>query len=117
VRIVTTRVSTDATFDVQINVRTLPLAEGRSYSIRFQARADASRSICVGIAQGHDPWLNLGWYEEIELVPEWRYIQREFIATADEDRARVHFDVGGSPIAVELSELNLQSVNTQLNFV
>jgi SAM-dependent methyltransferase len=53
--------------------------------------------------------LNLGLYEEIELSPEWREFHREFVAIADEDSARIHFDLGALAIPVEVALVSLHS--------
>jgi hypothetical protein len=36
--------------------------------------------------------------------------QKDFITTVDDDNARIHFDVGGSDIPVELAAVSLRSL-------
>jgi SAM-dependent methyltransferase len=50
----------------------------------------------------------LGLYRKIELTPEWQSFEEEFVAAADEDNARIHFDLGNSGIPVELASVNLR---------
>ncbi len=61
----------------------------------------------VGVAQAHPPWAGLGFYEEIELAPEWRSFRKEFTAAASDQLTRVHFDLGEQAISVEISLLSL----------
>jgi hypothetical protein len=42
------------------------------------------------------------------LTPEWRRHSGEFVATHDADQARIHFDLGGSAIGVEVNAVRLR---------
>jgi hypothetical protein len=77
------------------------------YALHFLARSDQARTIGLGIAKGDAPWTNLGFYREISLTPEWRRFQMEVAATASDDNARVHFDLGGRKIAVEVWDFRM----------
>jgi SAM-dependent methyltransferase len=107
VRVVIAKAGDSVSYDVQLNLLNLKLESKHSYTLHFRARADHPRSVGVGAAQAHDPWMGLGLYEEIELSPEWRDFQKEFIATADDDYARIHFDLGTRAIPVEVSQVRL----------
>jgi hypothetical protein len=96
-------------YDIQVNVPNLRLALNREYRLRFRARADQPRHVAVGVAQNHIPWANLGFYEDLDLGTEWREFQREFIATQTTAGARIHFDVGASPISVEIGSVLLDA--------
>ena len=43
----------------------------------------------------------------MELTPEWQSFEDEFVATVDDDNARIHFDLGASNAAVELASVRL----------
>jgi hypothetical protein len=102
-----------AAYDVQVNLSPFPIRVGRRYTVRFQARADSQRPAGVGVAEAHAPWMGLGWYSRIELSPEWRDFDAEFVAAADDDRTRVHFDLAESPVSVELREVGLYEESGQ----
>lgn len=110
VRVIIARINNGALFDVQLNVPCLAVESTESYILLFRARADQPRRIGIGVAQAHDPWMNLGWYEEIELSTEWHEFHREFMTLTDDNQTRIHFDMGASAIAVELSGLSFASV-------
>jgi hypothetical protein len=78
--------------------------------VEFRARADRSRRIGVGFARAHEPWTSLGLYLKLNLTPEWQTFHQEFLASADDDKARIHFDLGGRNIGVELTSVTLQKV-------
>jgi glycosyltransferase involved in cell wall biosynthesis/SAM-dependent methyltransferase len=108
VRVVIDKNASQAAYDIQLNLPRLKVQAGQSYRVVFQARADRGRSICYGVALAHEPWSGLGLYRKIELTPEWQSFEEEFVAAADEDNARIHFDLGNSGIPVELASVNLR---------
>lgn len=110
VRIVSTNVQAMTEYEIQLNQPHLKVKSNQSYVVRFRARADRPRSIIVGFAKAYDPWSGLGLYEKIELTSDWQTFQESFIATADDDNARIHFDVGGSDTPVEVSAVCLRSL-------
>jgi peptidoglycan/xylan/chitin deacetylase (PgdA/CDA1 family)/glycosyltransferase involved in cell wall biosynthesis/SAM-dependent methyltransferase len=107
VRIDIKKATTKTSFDIQLNQPRLKVKVHHQYTLSFQARAERPRSITVGFAQAHQPWSNLGLYRQIDLTPCWQSVDGDFIATEDNDNARIHFDVGGSDIAVELASVGL----------
>ena len=111
VKIAIKKAATDANSDIQLNQPRLKVKARHRYVINFLARADSSRSIFLGFAKGHAPWSNLGLYSKIELTSEWQNFGEDFIASEDEDNARIHFDMGNSAISVELATVTLRSLS------
>lgn len=110
VRIAIEKAGAGPSFNIQLNMPHLKAKSGHRYSINFRARADNPRNIIVGFSRAHDPWDNLGLYRNIELNTACQNFDIEFVATADENNARIHFDVGESKVPVELSEVVLCSL-------
>jgi hypothetical protein len=110
VRVAIRKAETKDTWGIQLNQAQLRVKENHRYAVNFRARADSPRSIFVGFAKAHEPWSKLGLWKNIELTPEWRSFQEEFVASANEDKARIQFDVGGSDISVEFSDVSLISL-------
>lgn len=104
------KAGTIPSFDIQLNMPHLKAKSGHRYSINFRARADNPRNIIVGFSRAREPWDNLGLYRDIELNAAYQNFDIEFVATADDDNARIHFDVGESDISVELSSVSLRSL-------
>jgi hypothetical protein len=110
VRIDIRKAETQTSSDIQLNQPHLKVKSNHHYTINFRARADQPRNIFAGFARAHDSWTGLGFFRKIGLTPEWQSFQEDFIATADDDNARIHFDVGGSGIPVEFSSVGLRSL-------
>jgi Glycosyl transferase family 2/Carbohydrate binding domain/Leucine-rich repeats of kinetochore protein Cenp-F/LEK1 len=102
--------ATRTKWDIQINRPGLKVTSGQRYEVAFRARARKSREITVGFAQAYDPWLTLGLYKTLRLNQEWQTFREEFVAPADDDNARIHFDLGGRAIGVDLTSVVLQRV-------
>jgi hypothetical protein len=110
VRIDIKKAETQTSSDIQLNQPNLKVKSNHHYTINFQARADQPRNIFAGFARAHDSWTGLGFFRKIVLTPEWQSFKEDFIATADDDNARIHFDVGESDIPVEFSSVGLRSL-------
>lgn len=93
---------------VQLRKAGLTVREGRSYVMSFRGRSDAPRRIAFAVSQAHQPWQILGLYGEADLGPEWRSFRKEFRALQNDERARIHFDLGGRAVSVELTDVTLQ---------
>ncbi len=107
VRIDIVRCVSPTAYDIQLNYPRLRIAAAHRYIIRGKARAESPRKIFVGCSQAGSPWSNLGLYAQVDVTGEWSDVEREFDATADDDNARIHFDVGGGDSSIELAELSL----------
>ena len=105
-RIAIGRIQTANSFDVQLNQPGLTIEANQRYTLNFRGRSDRPRIIFVGCAKAHAPWTGLGLYKEIQLKPEWQSFEEQFEAIASDENARIHFDVGGSDISVELSSVS-----------
>jgi len=98
-------------YDIQLNQALLSVKANHRYVLTFLARADEQRTICLGVAKAQEPWTNLGLYREIALTSEWQSFEIEFTVSEDEDKARVHFDIGSSNISTEVSAVSLRSIS------
>jgi hypothetical protein len=95
-------------FSIQLNQPLLTLHRHESYELSFEARAEAPRSLSVGVAEAHEPWQSVGLFQVVELSSEWQSFRFAFSASKDEPNARIHFDAGGSEADVEFSEVTLR---------
>jgi hypothetical protein len=111
VRVVIARISLATSYGVQLNRSRFQTRAGASLTLLFRARADRARHMFVGFSQGHEPWSGLGLYRRVDLTPEWQGFQHAFIAAADDDDARVHFDLGDHDIAVEVASVSLNALD------
>ena len=114
VRIGITQADTNIPWHIQLNQPSLAVQATNQYAVRFRARADQPRPMAVSVSQAHDPWESLGLYQEVALTSEWQSYDVEFIATGDDDNARVHFDMGGSPVSLEIAAAILHNIPWRL---
>jgi glycosyltransferase involved in cell wall biosynthesis len=108
VRVAIERAATGTSSDIQLNIPFYNLQMNHRYALHFQAKADNPRSLHFGVAAAHPPWTSLGLYQRIELTQEWQTLDLEFIATVDDDNARIHFDMGEADLSLELSAPGLR---------
>ena len=86
----------------------LSLKAGRYYTVSFRARASKPRKIDFNVGRNHEPWGMLGLVRGVELTKDWRTVRAGFIASGDDNNARVCFQLSGSDAAVELADVQLR---------
>jgi tetratricopeptide (TPR) repeat protein len=97
-------------YDIQLNQSHLAVRADQRYAIEFRARADRPRSIYVGFAQADEPWGGLGLYATVALTEAWQHFVEHFIARADEQNGRIHFNAGESAVSFEVASVRLRSL-------
>ncbi len=110
VRIDISKAETTTLWHIQLNQPHLSVKKNHRYAVDFRARAEKPRRISFAVARAHGTWENLGLYKDAKLIPEWTPFHADFTATTDDDNARIHFDVGGSDVSVELTAVTLRSL-------
>jgi hypothetical protein len=110
IKIGITKAETKTNWDIQLNRLGLKVAGGVRYTVAFRARAKRPREIGVGCAKAHDPWTTLGMYTTVRLTAEWQTFEEEFVALEDDEDARIHFDLGGRAVGVDLTSVVLRAV-------
>jgi hypothetical protein len=94
---------------LQFQQQRLPLAKGEVYTLTFTASADKPRTIAVGVGQAHEPWGSLGLGESIKLTKTPKTFTLGFIASGEDNNARVSFMLGDSVGPVTLEKIELRS--------
>ena len=111
VRVEITKAHSAPRYDIQLNLPHLRVKADHRYRIAFRARADRPRRICAGLAKTEAPWSGLGFYQTIELTPEWKTCEQEFVVQSTEENARILFDLGTESPSVEISSVTLESLS------
>ncbi len=93
---------------LQLNHRNLHLRAGQTYTVTFMAAADQSRTITASVGQAHEPWSNLGFWQDVQLAPELKRYRFMFTANADDNNGRLNFAFGGSDIPLYLTDVAVQ---------
>jgi hypothetical protein len=101
-RIEIQKVTGSAAYDIQLNQPRIAVKGGTRYQLGFQSRGEQPRTLCAGVSLAHPPWSGVGCYRSFRLTPEWQDFVEEFVSTADDENARIHFDAAESAVTVEL---------------
>jgi len=93
---------------LQLTQGGFPVAEGRYYTVSFAASSPQPRAISCSVSQAHSPWANLGLSQRVELGPEGKKFRFGFVATANDDNARISFAFGADATTFKLGEVELR---------
>ena len=86
--------------------QTMDLDPGKSYTIKFKARSDRSRSINVGIGLNQDPWTNIT--NSVSLTTDWQDHELTLLAPNFGDApTRLFFEFAGELGLVMLDEVSI----------
>jgi len=99
----------DATqWHLQLTQGGLKVTEGRYYTLSFEATGAAARQIGCVVSQAHEPWNNLGLSRSVDMDTQRREFTFGFVATADDDNARVSFAFSGDSTPFTLARVELR---------
>ncbi|MEN6575358.1 MAG: carbohydrate binding domain-containing protein [Phycisphaerales bacterium] len=80
---------------------------GRYYMLSFEAASSRNRQIGCVVSQAHDPWGNLGLSRSVEMGTDWQTFKFGFVATADDDNARISFAFSGDSTPFQFAHVEL----------
>jgi hypothetical protein len=92
---------------LQFNQPGLKLKKGQFYTLSFRARTDGPKQFSVSVSQAHEPWQNIGLNATARLYPQDTDQYYGFIASADDDNARISFALGAQTGTMYLGNLSL----------
>ncbi len=98
----------DTGWHIQLTQGGFALTKGRYYTVSFAASSTRQRAITCSVGQGHSPWGNLGLSRQVGLGETDSYFSFGFVATADDDNARISFALGGDDAPINLANVELQ---------
>lgn len=108
VRVSVTKPGAEA-WHVQFNQAGLKFEQGKSYTLRFWAKADAGRTLSAVASQAHEPWGNLGLSANPRVTNQWREFRFVFTASQRDDQCRITFgSFGPAGSTVTLAGLSLR---------
>jgi hypothetical protein len=98
----------------QVGFRCASVGLQRRYEVSFRAQADGRRSVRVGCRQNRRPFADLGAgasaFRDFHLTTKLQRFRFEFVAAFDEDDLKLVFELGGSEVPVEISEVQISEV-------
>jgi hypothetical protein len=99
----------DTEWHLQLNQSGLSIKGGQYYTVIFQAASGELRQISCGVNQAHSPWNNLGLSQQVELTQNWQTFRFGFVASANDDNARLSFAFGGSKVPLYLANVEFRA--------
>jgi len=85
---------TSVPWHIQYKYDRIAINKGKTYLLRFTAKATEKTLIQVVCQQGFPPWENLGLSEKMELSDDYAAYSRAFTANADCPNSKVSFILG-----------------------
>ena len=86
----------------------LKFHQGAVYTLEFDARANAKRTISLDAKQAHTPWVTL-WNANVALTDQWQHFSYPVSTSDTEDNGRITFsDLGAATGMIELCGLSLK---------
>lgn len=95
---------------IQLKREALRVERGKSYRLKFKARAAPPRRATVLVIQDREPWRELGLRRDIELDSDVKEFEATFAAT-ESSGASVCFYLGGPASTIEVDGLEFEEAN------
>ncbi len=82
---------------------------GKSYEVRFYARASSPGEITIDVMKGVDPWSNYGLSETVQLMTTWQQYSGYFRAgETDPSTVRPTFELGASSNTIWIDKVEFR---------
>ncbi len=81
---------------------------GQYYTASFEAWSPQPRQISCSVSQAHSPWENLGFSRRVALSGERKTFTFGFVASNDDNNARISFAFSGSTTPFNLGRVALR---------
>jgi 4-hydroxybenzoate polyprenyltransferase len=94
-------------WSVRLALPGLAVRNGAEYDVKFNIRADRSRTILFGVWQDHAPWELLGFCEHLEVTPDWHMVERTFAANSDDRHSYFGIWMGGNAGSIDVSRCSI----------
>ena len=89
---------------VQFLQTPIEVTTGRCYTVSFKGQASKPVKIDVSVGAAHSPWNNLGLANAIALTTGEQSFSMTFVATENDDKARLCFAIGANDATVRFSK-------------
>jgi hypothetical protein len=94
----------------QVACENLSFTQGERYTLQFDIRADAEKSISFNSATIEGGWKQLGLGGSVVANTQWKSVTEIFEANKSVDgTGRIAFDTGGTDVAFEMRNITLKS--------
>ncbi|NQT24801.1 aryl-sulfate sulfotransferase, partial [candidate division KSB1 bacterium] len=97
--------------DIVLNQTDIPVLQGRTYQIGFDAYAEGSRLFEVSLQKDDPPWNNISLNGPSWITPQKQHFTYEFVLDdPSATEALISLKAGGSPINVYVDNVSLKQI-------
>lgn len=93
---------------LELSRQPLAIDAGKTYHLRFSARADLPSRVDYGVSLARHPWTGLGLARAVTIGPVWHTYEATFAASAACEEARVFWLFPGLAAQVEIRQWQFQ---------
>lgn len=98
-------------YNAQLVIEGLDIAEGTSYVVSFDARAESAYELSTNVGLAEDPYTTYSGYQSFELGTEMETYTYEFtMSEAGDQTARMVFDVGTYEGAIHFDNISVKPI-------
>lgn len=98
----------DQGWHVQLLWPGLAFEQGGVYTLEFDARADAARTVSVDARQAHEPWRGF-WSVDVRLGPEWQHVRLPVSVGETDAHGRITFgNLGARTGRLQVARVSLR---------
>lgn len=101
-------------YSVQLVFWDIPVENGGTYRVSFDARADEERNIISAFTAPFADWIRYYPDTEFTLTPDWQTFEYEFTMTErDDNRGRLEFNMGnrGSEATINITNVRVERIS------
>lgn len=95
---------------ISLAQRSIPLMQGYVYKVKFDAKAEKSKDIRVGIIMAHDPWLTYSEFSKTITTELKTYTGELFMSHEDDFNSDFVFALGDDNTNIEIDNISLEIV-------
>jgi len=98
-------------YSVQLVQRDMPLHQGETYKLSFDAKADEDRTIITAVTAPEVDWIRYFPDTKLDVTKDWQTFSYTFeMKEKDDDKGRVEFNLGkqGSTATVYITNVRLE---------
>jgi hypothetical protein len=99
-------------WEVSLSREKLAVEVGQRYRLHFRVRAEQGRKITYTVMEDGPPWTDKGLFREIAIGPQWQQVDDRFEMSGRIGPARLGFNLGADPAAVEIADVRLSRDDT-----
>ncbi|WP_235941606.1 carbohydrate binding domain-containing protein [Paenibacillus puerhi] len=101
----------DEIYSIQLTQLPMYIVKGKKYKVRFDAKADANRTMMSKVNQFGKSWKNYSGEQILSLTTEWQSFEYTFdMLNSTDNNARFEFNLGKNSTTTYFANVSLQEI-------